>query len=184
MKKSFLLLIVMFFLTSCFGSSDTTSKIEGLTLYNGNGFDINTPSNWNIIEKNSNILPNPKDSTIELAVSSDELKYGFANNMLILSQNLDKIVSSTDFSILNNIGSSKEYKEYQKLESKGIEFISKEKSNLYVFEAKYNIDTPKFKYLQTGVVCKNKGYLITIALSSEIKDVSKYEEILKTFECK
>ena len=183
MKKGVFLLIITLFLTSCFWWSDTW-KIEWLTLYNWTWFDVNTPSNWNIIEKNSNILPTPKDSTIELAISSDELKYWFANNMLILSQNLEKVVSSTDFSILNNVWWSKEYKEYQKLESKEIEFNSKQKSNLYVFEAKYNIDTPKFKYLQTWVVCKNKWYLITIALSSEIKDVSKYEEVIKSFECK
>jgi hypothetical protein len=103
---------------------------------------------------------------------------------LILSQKLDKNISSIDFSILNNVWSSREYVEYLKIESKNIDFLDNDKSNLYVFEAKYNIQTPKFKYLQVGKVCKNIWYLITIALSTDVKDTSKYEEIIKTFQCK
>jgi hypothetical protein len=64
---------------------------------------MNIPSNWSLINSESEILPNPKTSQIELAVSSEELKYGFSNNLLILSQKLDKNISSIDFSILNNV---------------------------------------------------------------------------------
>lgn len=183
-KNSIILLILPLFLFSCFWSNDEETKIEWLILYNWENYDINIPSDWNIITKESNILPTPKTSKIELAISSDELKYWFANNMLILSQKLNKNISSTDFSILNNVWSSKEYKEYLKLESKNIEFTSWWNSNIYLFEAKYNIETPKFKYIQTWVVCNNTWYLITIALSTEVKDTTKYQEIIKSFKCK
>lgn len=184
MKKVFLLFLLSIFLFSCSSSSDE-DKVTWLTIHDWINFELSIPTNWNIITKESNILPNPKNSQIELAVSSDELKYGFSNNLLILWQKLDKKVTSLDFSLLNNVWSTKEYLEYLKLESKNIEFADGDKSNLYIFEAKYNTTTPKFKYLQVWKVCNQvKWYLLTIALSSDIKDTTKYEEVLKTFKCK
>lgn len=180
MKKYFI--IFLLFLFSC--SSGEEWVVTWLVLHEGSGFDMSIPSNWETITQESNMLPKPKNSQIALAVSSQDLKYGFSNNLLILSQDLDKTISSTDFSIWNYVGSTKEYLEFVKLDSKNIDFINGEKSNIYVFEAKYNPQTPRFKYIQTGVVCEKKGYLITVALSTDIKDTSKYEEVIKTFQCK
>lgn len=182
MNKNILILGLCFLLVSCGDSQEWV--VTGLSLHEGNTFQMSVPSNWSVITQDSQILPSPKTSQIELAVSSEELKYGFSNNLLILSQKLDKKVSSTDFSILNNVWSSREYVEYLKLESKSIDFLDSDTSNIYIFEAKYNIQTPKFKYLQVGKVCKDTGYLVTIALSTDIKDTSKYEEMIKTFQCK
>lgn len=184
MKKALVIGLLTFIMFSC--SSSDEQKVTWLTLHDSTNFSLSIPSNWNVITKESNILPNPKTSQIELAVSSEELKYWFSNNLLILSQNLDKKISSIDFSILNNVWSTKEYLEYLKLESKNIDFADWDKSNLYIFEAKYNTTTPKFKYLQVWKVCnkEEQWYLLTIALSTDIKDTSKYEEILKTFKCK
>lgn len=182
MKKNILILGLCLILTSCGDSEEWV--VSWLSLHEGTEFSMNIPSNWSVITHDSQILPSPKTSQIELAVSSEELKYWFSNNLLILSQKLDKKVSSTDFSILNNVWSSREYVEYLKLESKSIDFLDTDTSNIYIFEAKYNIQTPKFKYLQVGKVCNNTGYLITVALSTDIKDTSKYEEMIKSFQCK
>lgn len=184
MKKIRILLFLSLFLFSCFFSSKETTSSQGLTKFEGKNFIIEIPSKWTIIDKNSDILPKPKSWVIELAVSSDELRYWFSNNLLILSQNLSKNISSSDFSILNNIWSSKDFLQYLKLESKTITFNSNDKSELYIFEAKYNTSTPKLKYLQVWKVCNKKWYLLTIALSTDIKDNSIYENILKTFTCK
>jgi len=40
---------------------------------------------------------------LELAVTSSETKNGFANNLIILSQDLDKFTTSKNYSITNNI---------------------------------------------------------------------------------
>ncbi len=181
MKKNIFIMLLILVLSSCWSENEI---VTWLSLHEWEKFNMNIPSNWSLINSESEILPTPKTSQIELAVSSEELKYGFSNNLLILSQKLDKNVSSIDFSILNNVWSSREYVEYLKIESKNIDFLDNDKSNLYIFEAKYNIQTPKFKYLQVGKVCKNTWYLITIALSTDIKDTSKYEDIIKTFQCK
>lgn len=172
------------FLFSCFWSNDK-EKVSWLTKYENDQFSISLPSNWNILTDSWNVLPTPKNWEISLAASSNELKYGFSNNLLILSQKLDKKITSLDFSVLNNVWSTKEYLEYLKLDSKSFEFSDWDKSNLYIFEAKYNTKTPKLKFLQVWKVCNlSKAYLLTIALSTDVKDTSKYEEVLKTFKCK
>lgn len=184
MKKVFILFFFSFLVISC-STSTTEDKVTGLTDFKGNGFTMSLPSNWNILSGTGNAnLPNPKNGEIALAASSSELKYGFSNNILVLSQKIHKAVSSNDFSILNNVGSTKEYLEYIKLESKSLDFADGDKSSLYTFEAKYNEKTPKLKFLQVGKVCNiSEAYLLTIALSTDIKDTSKYEEVLKTFTC-
>jgi hypothetical protein len=112
------------------------------------------------------------------------MKYGFANNMLILKTKVAKDISSKNFSTLNNVGSSRDYKNYLKLAEADITFNDSVISSLYTFEAKYNETTPNLKFLQTAVVCKNlDAYLITLALNVDVKDTSKYEDMLKTFKC-
>lgn len=189
MKKIILFLFLTIFLFSCFSSSstvtNTTITTTWLTLYENKEFTMSLPSNWDILSSTWNILPKPKNWEISLAASSSELNYGFSNNLLILSQKLDKQVSSLDFSILNNVWSTREYLEYIKLEAKNFNFSDWDKSKLYIFEARYNITTPKLKFMQIWKICNiSKAYLLTIALATDIKDTSKYEEILKTFKCK
>ena len=58
--------------------------------------------------------------------------------------------------MLNNVGASKDYLEYTKLDSKEIIIEDEEESLLYIFEAKYNMETPKLKFLQTARVCNRK----------------------------
>lgn len=185
MKKIIFFLTLPVILFSCSSTTVNESVVTWLTVFENNHFSMSLPSNWSILTNSWNILPKPKNWEISLAASSNELKYWFSNNLLILSQKLDKSVTSLDFSILNNVWSTREYLEYLKLEAKNIDFSDGDKSNLYIFEAKYNTMTPKLKFLQVGKVCNmSSAYLLTVALAIDIKDTSKYEEILKTFKCK
>ncbi len=185
MKFRFLLVFLVLALLSSCSSSTEEKTISSISLYENNYFSINYPESWEVLTWTSNVLPEPKNGEISLAVSSPDLKYWFSNNLLVLKQDLHKVVSSTDFSILNNVWSTTQYLEYTKLESKTIDFSDWDKSNLYVFEAKYNTSTPRLKFLQTWKVCNVKNwYLLTIAVSTDIKDIASYEDILKSFNCK
>lgn len=155
-----------------------------LEVFSGEQFSIAVPAAWSTIEDTSVLLPKPHNGAIELASRSDDVQNGFSNNLLILSQPLSKSSSSKDFSLLNHVWVSREYSEYIELDSKQIEFSSKDSSQLYIFEAKYNIDTPKLKFIQTAAVCSKTWYLLTIALPVSVKDTTKYEQILSTFSCK
>ena len=185
MRNKFLLLLLLsFFLTSCFWGQETISS-DGLILHEESRFSINIPNNWNIITQKDNILPKPRSWEIALAVTSDELMYGFSNNLLILEQDLQKLTTSDEFSILNNVWASRDYDEYLQLSSKIITFADSDRATLYTFEAKYTQATPKFKYLQVWKVCSySKWYLLTIAISTDVKDISPYERILSSFKCR
>ncbi|MDP5038882.1 MAG: hypothetical protein NWP80_00370, partial [Candidatus Gracilibacteria bacterium] len=147
-------------------------------------YSLSYPKDWSIVKKDDVLIGNPKNSEIEFISMSKEVEYGFSNNMLILSQDLNKKLTSQEFSIINNVGSTKNYLNYKKLDTKTIEFLDKNTSELYIFEAKYNSKTPIFKYLQIGKVCGMKGYLLTIAISQDIKQINEYEDLVKTFSCK
>jgi|GEM_PF-421982 len=182
MKKILFFLLVLI-LSSC-GGSGNDETVKGLTNYNMGNFAMKIPSHWKVLEKDSPILPKVTNSTVELAATSEDLKFGFSNNILVLSQPIVKDISSTDFSITNNVGSTKEYVEYQKIDAQNMTFADGSESRIFIFEARYSTTTPKFQYLQVGQVCGKVGYLITIALSTDIKDTSQYQEVIKTFTCR
>lgn len=183
-KKYFIIFIFLLFITSCW-SKDAVNNESSLIPIDNENFSFNIPWNWEVIKDKESILPKAKEGNIELAASSTSVVSGFSNNLLILSDDLKKLTTSKDYSILNNIWAETDYLEYKKISSKDITFSDDEVSIVYEFEAKYNIDTPKLKFLQTASVCnKTKGYFITIALPTNVTDTSKYIELLSTFSCK
>jgi len=184
LKKLFILITLSSLLISCW-SDEWVDSSTWLLKTETDNISISIPSNWSIIKKVDNILPKVKSWDIELAVNSKKSVNWFSNNLLILSDNLNKFVTSKDFSALNNIWAQTDYLDYTKISSKDITFTDEEKSILYIFEAKYNLDTPKLKFLQTAHICnQNKAYFITLAIPTTVIDTSKYEYLISTFNCK
>lgn len=194
-KKILIILLTSFLLFSCWSdtekettnskSTEQTQKKAGLRHYPGKDFSIKIPASWNIITDNKEKVPTPNNWVLELAITSSETKNGFANNLIILSQDLEKFTTSKNYSIINNVWAENEYYNYFRKEAKEFVFSDWEKSMLYIFEAKYSVKTPVLQFLQTAYVCENKkAFLITLALSLDIKDVSKYEKMIATFKCK
>jgi len=182
-KNIFILIFISLFLVSCWDT--TTDSATWLIKTETENISISIPSNWKIIESTKDILPKAKSWEIELAVMSENVVNGFSNNLLILSDDLNKFTTSKEFSMLNNIWAQTDYLDYTKISSKDITFTDEEVSTLYIFDAKYNLDTPKLKFLQTAHICnQNKAYFLTLAIPTTIKDTSKYEYLLSTFNCK
>ena len=184
MIKKFLISIFCFlFLFSCW--SDTEVSESTLISVDNVNFDFKIPWNWEIIKDKESILPKAKEWNIELAATSNSVVSWFSNNLLILSDDLNTLTTSKDYSMLNNIWAENDYLEYKKISTSDITFLEWEPSIVYEFEARYNIDTPKLKFIQTASVCdKTKWYFITIALPTTVTDISKYIELLSTFWCK
>lgn len=182
-KKISLFILLSFLLFSCWEDivDQWGTWVEN---FENKDFSMLIPSSWQIIENDDKVLPKPKDWEISLAVSSTDISYWFSNNLLILKQDLDKTVSSKDFSVINYVWATWEYNDYVKLDSTELELSSWDKTIAYTFEAKYNESTPKLKFVQTSVVCWKTWYLLTIALSLDIKDTDKYIDLFKTFTCK
>ena len=182
-KKIFILIFISFFLVSCWET--TTINTSWLVKTETNTLSIEVPSNWSVIKQVDEILPKAKNGKIELAVTSDTTINWFANNLLILSDDLNSFVTSKEYSMLNNIWAETDYLDYTKIDSKEFKFLDEEVSMLYIFEAKYNLDTPKLKFLQTAHICnQNKWFFFTIAVPTNVTDTSKYEYLLSTFTCK
>lgn len=180
LNKLLILILSWLLLTSCWGWEENSS----LQKYEWDDFSINVPTAWEIIDNGDEILPSPNVWNIELAVTSSDIDGGFANTLLVLSQDLSKDTTSKDYSRLNNVGSNKDYVNYVSLDNKEFVFNDEDKSNLYTFEAKYNTTTAEYKFLQVWKVCNKKWYLLTVGLSLDVTDTGKYEDFLKTFTCK
>jgi len=183
MKKVFISILILTLFSSCW-ENNSSWEVSWLKKEENEKIEISIPTDWIKIEKNDNILPIQQNSNIELAFVSNNINYWFSSNIIILSQEIKKKLTSKDFSILNFIWSKKEFKEFNKLDEKEIKFKDWDESILYTFEAKYNLNTPKLKYLQFWKICNKEWFLITLAITTNIKDTKKHEEIISTFNCK
>ena len=179
MKKLALLLFTLFVLSSC-GTATPTAD-ESTKIYTASGFTINIPTTWTVVDKNA--LPQIKTGQVELAVSSPDISSGFANNLVVIWQDLLEKTTSKQYSIINYSLSTWEYIEFTKLNEKTISFSDKDESNLYIFEAKYNETTPKREFLQTAKICWSKVYLLTIWIELGTTDTTRYENLITNFIC-
>ena len=180
MKKSivniFAILTTVLLLTSCWWTATDNSLKEHLW----DGFKINVPNWW--IEVEESTLPKIQNWKINLWMTSTELTAWFANNIVITSDDIFTDTTSLKYIITNYVRSSGELNSFTKLSETEFDFKDWDKWKIYTFEAKYNNETPKRKFLQTAKLCNKKAYLITIWLNLD-KTTSEYENVLKTFEC-
>lgn len=188
-KKILIINFVLFWLFSCslFWSTTTnTNTVDPwLINYDWTDFSVSIPWNWQVIKDWDKSLPKPWAWKIELSLTSKDMKNWFSNNMLILSSEIINKISSKDFSIWNYAWAKKQYISYREIETKDFIFTDWEPSFLHIFEWKYSENTPKLKFLQIWHICNEKKvFFITIALSQDVTDTSKYNNILKTFACK
>jgi hypothetical protein len=180
--NKFRMTLALLFLTSC-SLTWTVANPDWLTSYSWNWYSLSIPTTWKVETDIENILPKPSHGKVELSVSSKETKWWFSNNLLVLSSDLKQTVTSKDFSLWNIAWSDLDYIDYKKLEAKDITFDDKQAWYLHVFEWKYNQNTPRLRYLQTAHVCDKKVYFVTISLSLDTTDYTKYEKILNTLSC-
>ncbi|HRI36619.1 MAG TPA: hypothetical protein PK765_06225 [bacterium] len=166
-------------LSSCLGSSTESADT---VVRAGTGYSVSVPSAWTEVPAKN--LPTIPRGTIELAMNSREISGGFANNLTILSESLDRDTTSREYAITNNTLSTAEYIEYQKLSETEIAFVDEDTSLLYEFEARYNTTTPKIRFFQTAKICGQKAYLITVGVSLDTEGSTRYEELVKSFECR
>ncbi len=157
-----------------------------LTGFEGKGFSMQVPKTW--VQVTDKDLPKPKSGLVAAAFTSPDITSGFANNLLILQDKLgpdaDSTMTSRKYAVVNQALTTGEYKEYTKLSDKKIVFADADEGLAVVFEAKYNNDTPKQKFLQTAKLCGKDIYLMTIGLALSTTSTDKYQAIFESFSCK
>lgn len=171
-------LFCLFLLASCGTSTDSTIST---TPFAGEGFSIDTPKTWIAVDKAA--LPATRNGSIALALTSTDIVSGYSNNMSVIKEKLTEAMTSKKYSVVNHALTTSAYKDFVKLDEKTIAFGDKDESNLYTFEAKYNTDTPKQKFIQTSKVCGDTVYLMTFGLGLTTGNTTKYEDLIKTFTC-
>lgn len=183
MKKLIILALGLWLLTSCTWPTWDNSSANTVSYDKNTYFKMSIPKTWQILTEKD--YPKPKNGTVELALTSNEIDSGFANNMVIISDKLNEKITSKKYSVVNYTLSTGEYVDYNKLSEKAIKFKDNDESNFYVFEAKYNTSTAKRKFFQTAKVCGDKAFLITIwvGIKVDASKYSKYEDLIKSFEC-
>lgn len=178
MKKILIVLFASFILVSCWSSTtdDTNTKTYEWSL-----FKINIPKAWTQVDWKD--LPTVNNGKVELALTSSEISAWFANNLVIVSEDLQDDTTSLKYVMTNYLRTTWSVQEYTKINEQDIKFSDDDESKLYTFEAKYNLQTPKRKFLQTAKVCNKKAFLLTIGVNLDNSSLSKYENLLKSFTC-
>lgn len=183
-KKILFLIFSTVLVASCSKNSTETPSVEwkSASVVTGSGFSIAIPSWWSS-SGTLEALGNPQTGKILLAAVSPTKKYNLANNIIIMEDDLEKIGSSAQYTELNNFQTQKKYSEYSLVTTGPVLFSDSDESKYYVFDAKYNTNAPKVRFIQSAKICGTKAYLIHILLAAGTNP-TEYIPIIKTFTCK
>ena len=184
MKKIYPLICSCFLLVSCFGGADNAAWVDGLTQVESEEFSIRLSTSWNVIP--SSELSPIEDGNVEIAYRSWAQDKDFLNNIIVISEVLDRTLSSSDYAKRNVYLASRWYKNLRDIQAKNIAFEDGDTSRLYVFEAQYQPQFSKTLFFQTAKVCADNAYVITIGLDTSVQEsaYTNYETIIQSFICK
>lgn len=179
--KVFFVIIIFFLLWACSFLPGTQVELQkNAILHTSSWFSMQVPASWSA--NTGTLLWSPKTGSIELMLVSAEVRYGFSNNLVIMKDSLNGIITSLKYAELNSVQTSRNYLEYAKVQNDPILFSDSDNSRVTVFEAKYNPNTPKLKFIQTAKVCGTDVYLIHFAIALD-KSPDPYISLAKTFTC-
>jgi hypothetical protein len=181
--RLFFFVAFLSFLAGCSLPGTQTESVvsDSTVLHSGSGYEMLLPKSWSLASGAT--LPTPYYGTLALAYVSSEVKSGYANTLLIMQDRLSAPMSSRKYSELNSLQTYKNYLERTNIEESAILFDDDEESVLSLFEARYNRDTPRLKFMQTARVCGSQVFLIHFSLALD-KDPKKYLELIRSFTCK
>ena len=175
---------ISLFLSGCTlpGTQKESENINANTvIFETDSISVLVPKSWSGTKLSD--IPSPRFGSVVGAYISPETKGWFSNNLVILRDTLDQIMTSKRYSELNNLQTTKNYLEYTKLKDTEFTFGDSETSRIYVFEARYNQTTPRMKFIQTARVCGTRVYLLHFSLALD-KDATIYSKLLESFTCK
>ena len=128
-------------------------------------------------------LPLPAQGSIVLAAVSPDTKYGFSNNFVIMKDTLPFPMTSKNYSEMNNTQTTRKYLASTPVSNDVILFGDSDDSRVYVFDAQYNANTPRMRFIQTAKTCGIDIYLLHFSVALD-RDPKNYIDLMRTFECK
>ena len=155
-----------------------SANARGVT---GAVFTLSIPASWESANKHD--LPTPRYGTIVGAFVSSDISAWTVENLVILRDDLDTIISSKRYADLNHVQTARNYLEYTFLGQTLLTFDDGDTAGAYTFEARYNETTPRIKYIQTAKVCGRNVYLLNFSLALD-RDTAAYMPFLSSFHCR
>lgn len=183
---AFWIIIFLFPLLSagCFDNSTSPSTDVGSEIITIKKvpIQINVPKAWReVLEADYNLLGND----VIMAYSSLLYTNGFANNISITKENLTQPFSSIQYADANIVNSAKYTDDYLKIDEKEVILKNDDdtdlKTKIHIFEARFDMGEKTRKYLQLYATQGTTGYTLTIAISIEESDLTKFENLLTSF---
>ncbi len=180
MMKYFVLLCIILFLSSCFWWGG--SQGEWLRSVSHELFSLSLPENWS--EVSWDTLPSPKIGRVELAYSGSELRWWYANNIVIISEK--NVLSESSEVLFEKLPSylDSTLEVFHKKNIFPLEFPDGDTSKVLEFHWKYNNTTPYVTYLQTVKSCGERVYYMNISIGDIQENYDRYRNIFSTFSCK
>lgn len=77
------------------------------------------------------------------------------------------------------------YAEFDPISTSLVTLADGQESMLHIFRAKYNTLTAGHIFLQSGALCADRAFMLTIGLhaTTSEEDISRYESIVQSFGC-
>jgi hypothetical protein len=187
-----ILIVSVLSFSGCFGSGgdgpDTEEPSDtGFTVYATNQFEIDVPSEWEVIDRKDFTSEVPNETVV--VFRNNVKNETFTANVNIVANNLQKPVSSLEYAkLVNNRQKSGliEYSEKSKDEIK-IRIGDQEVDTfLTAFEARIGTDDNLVRYIQTYGVQGSTAYIVSGAVSPSESEsvVQRVEKIVKSIRLK
>lgn len=189
-SKIAILLTTSILLTGCFGSSDgpeATSIEAGKMLYEGSGYQLIAPEEWEIIEKSDFTTSVPQET--QVAFRNNIKSEIFTANVNVLVVDIDDSLSAEDFAISSKTKAKSSLISFTDLGSSNSEIPLGEITipiTKLAFSGKKTASETIIKFEQLYAVKDGLGYILTAAyLPEEDESVVKYmNEMLDSFSLK
>lgn len=179
--KKYILLLSLFLLWSCFwiGEDDQNA---GLSLKQTETFSMSVPWVWREVSPSD--IPNPRTGKLVFAYSSPTERQWYFNNLVVLEAANSLWESSLSLMQNTKVWLEASLDAFYIIEEENISFADESQWLLLIYDAKYNVSTPKLTYLQTARACGDTNYFMTISLAEKLENYDRYETLLSTFSCK
>lgn len=130
----------------------------------------------------------PRVGELVGAYASSETYANFRENITILKDSYPTSASGSfpsqaDYMDRAEKSSQRSYLSYQKVSDKNINFLDQSTGRISAFDAQYNEQTPKKRFVQTAKMCGTDIYLLTYALNPQ-SNTEEAHKLLSQTNCK
>ena len=186
MRKITSAIAICLSLTGCFGddTTETTTTLPSVTLYQGNGYSIEIPNDWEIMEKQqlTSNFPAATDATFRNNIKNEL----YTDNIVVSIRNLDESANYVDFAKGMQANAQKSLLDYVQTDSQERTMEIGElkiPTITYQFQGRKSPLDPVINFQELYTVHNGLGYSVTASYHSTTseKSINTLQNILNSF---